>query len=164
MKLHYQINFLSCQETQIVDGSSIDLKQFWDDSLFGYVVGDANGKSGGLFCMWNPSIFKVDEIIQSDNFILVAGNWGIDNTKVFLVNVYAPIDNSDRKDLWSSLLLLKNSRSTGAWLFMGDFNEVTCSSDRFSEQVCASSMNDFIAFIRDAGLTEFSMGGGASLG
>lgn len=159
IKTQYQINFLSCQETQFRDGSLLKLNLFWDDSPFDSVVADANGRSGGMFCMWNPNIFKVEEIIQDNHFILVAGKWGTENFKVSFINIYAPVDSGERRTLWFNLLNIRRCRSSGAWLLMGDFNEVTCSSDRFSEQACISSMNDFINFIRDFKLTEFNLGG-----
>lgn len=143
----------------MVDSSSINFDRFWDSSPYEMVVVNAVGRSGGLFCMWNLCLLKVDEIIKDPNFIVVSGQWGVEMTKVFLANIYAPVDNDCRRSLWFRLLDLKSNRNNGAWLLTGDFNEVTRLTDRFSEHVCIKSMDDFNHFIRDAGLTEFNLGG-----
>lgn len=108
--------------------------------------------------LWNVNILKVEEIIKGTNFILVAGRWDKEELLLNMVNVYAPTDNSERKLLWDHLMNLKASRNNAAWLMMGDFNEVTCVGDRFSERLCISSMNDFISFINKAELFEYQMG------
>lgn len=156
IKKQFQVNFISGQETQMRDGNSLKFDCFWEDSPFDAVTVDADRRSGGLFCVWNASMLQVSEVVKDRNFICVCGLWGMQRYKVFFVNVYAPIDNQDRNCLWNRILDLKLSKGDGAWLLMGDFNEVTSTSDRFSEQVCQSSMKAFKNFIRDAEVSEFN--------
>lgn len=85
--------------------------------------------------------------------------WRGFSEKVNRVNVYAPIDQTERLLLWSKLLSSKN-RKEGVWLLMGDFNEVRRIEDIFSEKVCYSSMEAFSSFISEVGLIDFSMEGG----
>lgn len=158
LKIRHQINFLCAQETQFENSGDIKIDRFWDSSVFDFVASDSVGRSGGLFCIWNPSWFHKVNLLNHPNFILISGKLnGCDET-LNVVNVYAPVDDGERLNLW---ILLKNLRLSmeGYWLFLGDFNEVRSKSDRISHGGSLKCMEDFNDFIRDCSLMEFRLGG-----
>lgn len=158
LKIKHQINFLSVQETQMIVAEKIRMDYFWDSSDFEHAAVDANGRSGGLFCLWNPRLLKQVNIIKSSNFILVSGKWGGSGIAVNFLNVYAPVCDADRSSLWIQIANLLNSVD-GCWLLMGDFNEIRHKCDRFSQRGRVSSINDFNSFIASSNLFEFKLGG-----
>lgn len=50
---------------------------------------DAVGTAGGLLCIWDPKIFKLEETCGSRNFIIMKGILAQSFPGV-LVNVYSP--------------------------------------------------------------------------
>nr|GEZ30668.1 RNA-directed DNA polymerase, eukaryota [Tanacetum cinerariifolium] len=81
------------------------------------------GESGGILCMWEASVFKKDYATFFDNFIAIYGTWLPCNTKVLMVNIYAPQQPSARRVLWEYTLHLLD-RWNGEAIVMGDFNDV----------------------------------------
>ncbi|KAI3519600.1 hypothetical protein L1887_08814 [Cichorium endivia] len=73
-------------------------------------------------------------------------------------NVYTPNDPNVRKKIWKELLEFKSS-TQGYYILMGDFNDVRGMDDRLSAFFCKSSMVAFNSFIKEAGLSEYNMGG-----
>jgi hypothetical protein len=119
---------------------------------------NANGRSGGLVSLWDPGIFKKQDCLKHQNFMLISGCMiGMD--EVFhIVNVYAPQDVGRKQSLWTTLLEVMNSRD-GIWIFLGDFNAVRVPEERRNSefnQVCARNFNNFILH---ANLMEYPMGG-----
>ncbi|KAJ0638467.1 putative RNA-directed DNA polymerase [Helianthus annuus] len=128
-------------------------------SAFHLATVDAQGRSGGLACLWNPSMFDCDNVIKNRYFLVVAGRLIHQNCRINLVNVYAPNDAVLRRELWSNLLQVRNSLQ-GIWVMMGDFNEVREPADRQNSEFVASQADAFNQFILAAALHEYNMGGG----
>nr|GEW04164.1 RNA-directed DNA polymerase, eukaryota [Tanacetum cinerariifolium] len=71
------------------------------------LLSNSLGNSGGILCIWEPTVFKKDNVTVSDNFIAIYGTWLPSNSKVLFVVVYAPQQGSCKRALWdymSSLL------------------------------------------------------------
>lgn len=158
LKIRHHINFLCVQETQLRNIEDIMFDRFWDFSEFDCVAIESQGRSGGLFCLWNSKWFHKVNVIHNPNFIIVSGKLEGYSGIINMVNVYAPVDDVDRCNLWGTL---KNLRFTlsGCWLFLGDFNEVRFSYERFSNEGSQRCMDEFNNFIRDCRLSEFQLGG-----
>lgn len=158
LKRKHKIDFVALQETHFIDSSNIDVTGCWGSNDFSCEAVDAYGRSGGLLCIWNPTIFNSNFCQKSRYYLAIGGEWNGFSGTVFLVNVYAPQSNIEKRLLWDELTTLKNSHH-GTWVFFGDFNVVRNVEERINSHFCQSSANDFNSFINRSGLTEFSMGG-----
>ncbi|KAJ0511624.1 putative RNA-directed DNA polymerase [Helianthus annuus] len=132
---------------------------FWGRSAYNLEVVDAEGRSGGLACLWNPSVFNCTSVIRDRFFLVLSGLVCPSGVRINLVNVYASNDAVVRRQIWQKLVGIKNS-SQGLWVLMGDFNEVRCESERLNSEFNASNAEFFNQFILSAGLCEYHMGGG----
>ncbi|GKB50076.1 nucleotide-binding alpha-beta plait domain-containing protein [Tanacetum coccineum] len=60
-------------ETKMEKISLFNIKALWGNSLFDYAVSSSVGQSGGLLCVWDPSMFKKDNVTISDSFVAIRG-------------------------------------------------------------------------------------------
>ncbi|GKD77966.1 hypothetical protein Tco_1340587 [Tanacetum coccineum] len=81
------------------------------------------GNSGGILCVWEPTLFVKDNVTSSDNFLAVMGTWIPSSSKLFFISVYAPQDLTEKKVLWDYIFHLID-RWDGDCVIMQDFNEV----------------------------------------
>ncbi|GJT66353.1 RNA-directed DNA polymerase, eukaryota [Tanacetum coccineum] len=117
----------------------------------------ALGNSGGILCLWDPLMFRKDQHIISDNFVVLYGTWVPNNTKLLIVSVYAPQSATDKRLLWSYITGLL-SRWNGEVLVTGDFNEVRFERERLGSVFNVHGANEFNSFISNAGLVEIPDG------
>ncbi|XP_076916063.1 uncharacterized protein LOC143575636 [Bidens hawaiensis] len=136
----------------------IPFRSLWGNTSFSLVAVESCGRSGGIFCIWDPSWFNPMQELKNKNFIFLSGKWVGIEVRLNIVNVYASKISSERKALWSELLNLK-ADYPGWWVFLGDFNETRVKEDRLPASGCESDMAAFNTFIASTGLFEFNMGG-----
>nr|GEX91964.1 RNA-directed DNA polymerase, eukaryota [Tanacetum cinerariifolium] len=105
------------------------IKACWGNINFNHVISPSVGISGGILCVWDPSMFHKENATDSDNFIAIMGNWLPTNKKLLVISVYAPQKLADKQKLWAYLNLLIG-RWIGDVLVMGDFNEVRTKEER----------------------------------
>ncbi|KAK1428158.1 hypothetical protein QVD17_16986 [Tagetes erecta] len=148
----------SNRETQLADSERIPFSALWDGTDYDSVAVNSSGRSGGLACCWDKSIFQKNQVFKSSNYIIVSGQWLGVNREINLANIYGPKDPADKRRLWEELCHLK-SLSDGLWVFMGDFNAIRNSNDRSSSSGSDTSIDDFNDFIHQAELVEYQMGG-----
>lgn len=67
LKMLHQINFISVQETQLIDTNDLPVNLFLGNSDFHYVSVESQGRSGGLFSNWNPHVFQRLNVIKNSN-------------------------------------------------------------------------------------------------
>jgi len=75
------------------------------------------------------------------------------------VNVYSKCDLPTKRKLWENLVLIKNTLRDGLWCVIGDFNAVSCSSERrgVNEEVSSSmalEMNFYNSFLVEVELLD----------
>ncbi|GJY87143.1 RNA-directed DNA polymerase, eukaryota, partial [Tanacetum coccineum] len=145
-------------ETKFDKVSDSEVRSFWGNSIFEFIISDAIGNSGGLLCAWNPNIFHKEHHIISDNFIALYGTWKPNKSKMLFINVYAPQPGSLKRILWSYLSTLIN-RWNGECIVMGDFNEVRRKEERWGSIFDAHGSRYFNNFIDHAGLVEIQLEG-----
>ena len=158
LKRTHKLQFLAFQETQFTDSSCIQVRNYWDSSTYESAAVDANGRSGGLLCIWNPVLFRRKCTIRSQFFLVIVGTLQGSSEDLIIANVYAPQGQSEKNMLWLNLLRLINTWN-GTWILLGDFNDVRTPEERMNSAFCkvgAKKLNEFIA---QAGLSEYSMGG-----
>ncbi|GJW55692.1 RNA-directed DNA polymerase, eukaryota [Tanacetum coccineum] len=125
----HKVNFLSVQETKLDCISDMDVKVLWGNYKFEYTISEAVGNSGGILCVWDPSVFRKEHHVVSDNFVALYGSWVSNQAKLLVVSIYAPQSITSKRSLWSYISSLI-SRWDGHCMVMGDFNEVRCMEDR----------------------------------
>ncbi|KAK9053811.1 hypothetical protein SSX86_024885 [Deinandra increscens subsp. villosa] len=146
------------QETQLVNKEDIPLDKFWGNSYFDSVAVGAEGRSGGLVSIWDPSVFHKEDLIIHSNFLVVTG-WvtGCD-IKISFVNVYGPKSDIVKRQIWNRLVLHKNSIG-GLWIVVGDYNVVRSRSERIGVSFYQQAANDFKCFINSMGLVDLILEG-----
>ncbi|GJW69782.1 hypothetical protein Tco_0126699 [Tanacetum coccineum] len=68
----HKVNFLSVQETKLDCISDMDVKVLWGNYKFEYTISEAVGNSGGILCVWDPSVFRKEHHVVSDNFVALS--------------------------------------------------------------------------------------------
>ena len=63
----------------------------------------ASSKHSWLLCLWNDQSFRVDSRARGRGYILLKGEWILENQKVTIVNVYSPCDSVNKRELWKTL-------------------------------------------------------------
>ncbi|KAJ0512948.1 putative AP endonuclease 1, Endonuclease/exonuclease/phosphatase superfamily [Helianthus annuus] len=158
LRKDHKINFLAIQETQVDMVSHELVAKLWGNSNFSMEYVGASGRSGGLVCIWDPLVFRVQGVTKNRNYLLLNGQMVGSNQFLNVVNVYAPHRVGDKKVVWNKIT---NEISTGAaqWVLLGDFNAVGALGERLNSvfnRTCAKDFNDFIS---DNGLVEYGMKG-----
>nr|GEY85064.1 RNA-directed DNA polymerase, eukaryota [Tanacetum cinerariifolium] len=136
----------------------MDIKSLWGNSKFDYTISESISNSGGILCVWDPSIFCKENHIISDNFIALYGSWVSKKVKLLMRSIYAPQSSASKRILWNYI-----SNLIGCWdgyyMVMRDFNVVRCVEDRFGSEFNAQSSNEFNCFISNSGLIEIQLEG-----
>ncbi|XP_021980836.1 uncharacterized protein LOC110876986 [Helianthus annuus] len=101
------------QESKCAPRSRFDLFKLWGGKNFEAEWVDSSGLSGGLICIWDPSILSCDGVVKENNFLIIKGRLKGSGQKVNIGNVYGPQDiqqksglleysMKDRKFTWQS--------------------------------------------------------------
>nr|GEX80204.1 RNA-directed DNA polymerase, eukaryota [Tanacetum cinerariifolium] len=80
------------KETKMESMELVTSKTLWGNSFFYYVLSSSLGNSGGILCVWEPTLFVKDNGTSSDNFLAVMGTWVPSSSKLLIIYVYAQWD------------------------------------------------------------------------
>lgn len=133
-------------------------RRVWYSDTFDWSFKGLDGRSRGLLCIWDPSLFSKGTVSEGDGFLLIEGCWGKDQIPCSLVNIYAPCTRTVRRKLFEELSALIQQKQ-GCRLIGGDFNVVKCRQERVGRHIDNRSMADFSDFISNLGLIDLQMGG-----
>ncbi|GJT68314.1 RNA-directed DNA polymerase, eukaryota [Tanacetum coccineum] len=128
------------------------------NSSFDYALSSSLGNSGGILCVWEPTLFVKDNVTSSDNFLAVMGTWVPSSSKLLIISVYAPQDLTEKKVLWDYILHLID-RWDGDCVIMGDFNKVRTEQERYGSVFNVQGANAFNSFISLASLIDLPLDG-----
>ncbi|GJR44324.1 RNA-directed DNA polymerase, eukaryota [Tanacetum coccineum] len=117
-------------ETKIESMKLVTIKTMWGNSSFNYALSSSLGNSGGLLCVWEPTLFVKYNVNRSDNFLAVMGTWVPSSSKLLIISVYAPQNLIKNRVLWDYILHLIDQWD-GDYVIMGDFNEVRTKQERY---------------------------------
>ena len=131
LKLKHHIDFVGIQETHQVVASSIDIDGCWGNTQYDWEAVDSIGKSGGILCIWDPSVFSKVCSTSSRNYLAITGHWRGFPGLTTIVNVYGPQSITEKRQLWLDLTNLKNAQ-IGNWVLFGHFNAVRKREERFN--------------------------------
>ncbi|GJX62366.1 RNA-directed DNA polymerase, eukaryota, partial [Tanacetum coccineum] len=154
----HKVDFLSLQETKMEDINIFDIKKCWGNFVFDYVFSESNGFSGGILCIWNPTVFNKYSTTVSDYFIIVRGKWISNGKLLLIISVYAPQEALEKKMLWDYLNHIIISWK-GEVILMGDFNEVRYKNERYGSVFNVQGAKVFNSFIANSNLVEVPLGG-----
>ncbi|GJU08211.1 RNA-directed DNA polymerase, eukaryota [Tanacetum coccineum] len=129
--VHRGVNFLGIQETKMCHVDLVTIRTVWGNSRFDFACSLARGLSGGILCVWDPTMFVKSRIVSHDHFVAVEGNWCNGNCANF----------------------------SGESILMGDFNVVRAQDERLGSIFNTSLANDFNEFILDTELIDLPLGG-----
>ena len=125
----YRVQFVSIQESFLTSSNAFRVKSIWCNFGFDYAESLARGHSGGLLSIWDPMVFSKESVMSFDNFLVVKGRWLADNVDAFMMNVYAPQGEPEKRQLWLDILSFINS-NPGKYIIHGDFNAVRKEDER----------------------------------
>nr|GEU83093.1 RNA-directed DNA polymerase, eukaryota [Tanacetum cinerariifolium] len=95
----------------------VTIKTLWTNSSFNYALSSSLGNSMGILCVWD--LFVKDNVISSDNFLVVMGTWVPSSSKLLIIYVYASQDLTETRELWDCILCLIDQWD-GDYVIMGD--------------------------------------------
>lgn len=102
------VDMVMLQETKRSEMSEQFVKSLWPWDYFNFLLVDAIGSTGGLFCIWKPEVFAMVNCCFNRSFILLSGIYG-SFFHCVVVNVYGPNDAAKRRLLWEVLGNLRDS-------------------------------------------------------
>ncbi|GJU72569.1 RNA-directed DNA polymerase, eukaryota [Tanacetum coccineum] len=107
-----------------MEGSKADLKKFIDGigaNDFQFASLPAEGRSGGIVSVWDPSFFKYVRSVHMEWMLIVEGEGLLNHLKCYMVNIYAPQDDRKKEEMWQIILAFRNE-NPGSYILFGDFN------------------------------------------
>ncbi|GJS59060.1 RNA-directed DNA polymerase, eukaryota, partial [Tanacetum coccineum] len=96
------------------------IKNCWGNLSFEFECSASVGYSGGILCIWDPSVFRKHNSTISDYFVAIQGDWIPNAKKYLIISVYAPQEFSEKCMLWSYLNHMIDNWS-GETIIIGDW-------------------------------------------
>lgn len=118
LRRYQDANFVILMETHTSGARAPGIvKKF---GLNGSFIQEACGHSGGIWCLWDQTFWKVDVISNSAQFIHMKVQWKND-IPWYLTAVYGAPQYAHRQQLWDDLRSLALDISD-SWAVIGGFN------------------------------------------
>ncbi|MCI26559.1 hypothetical protein A2U01_0047755, partial [Trifolium medium] len=135
------------------------IHNLWGHSGVEWVSKSSVGLSGGMLLLWNSGLFRLKHVFNGEGFLGISAEE--DGKLIYIFNVYSPCSLQGKRRLWQELLNLKHNCQDGDWCVAGDFNAVSCRSERkgSSEGSWQSEWMEFHQFIEDMELVDVPMSG-----
>lgn len=77
--------------------------------LWNSIFEESLGASGGLGLFWNPRMVSIDLLNISNNWISGSVQSMKSDLKFILINVYGPISNLEKKEVWEDINIFMNN-------------------------------------------------------
>ncbi|PWA68527.1 RNA-directed DNA polymerase, eukaryota, Reverse transcriptase zinc-binding domain protein [Artemisia annua] len=158
LKSEFGVSFIGLQETMSSNVSPGMIVSYWGGLGFEYESVNSEGNSGGILSVWDPKFLLKDTVMKDSNFLLVSGLLGDGNSRINIMNVYAPQSNNDKRNLWDKIIRVIQA-GRGWWIIFGDFNAVREPDERKNSVFDPGCARDFNDFVEEAGLREFDLKG-----
>ncbi|GKV29201.1 hypothetical protein SLEP1_g38147 [Rubroshorea leprosula] len=133
-------------------------RSVWGIDEVDWVAKNAEGMSGGILCVWNPSTLKKKRVLEGEYCIGIEGVWGTEEVLVCIINVYSPCQIMGKRALW---IELKNMVTGGGsmWCVVGDFNAIRRIEERWGCRSVSTEMREFDYFIQESELIDLPLAG-----
>lgn len=66
-----KIDMALFQETKKESLSSVDVKRLWPRDNLDFMAVDAEGRAGGLLCIWDPDVFQLSDCCSNRSYLLL---------------------------------------------------------------------------------------------
>ncbi|GJU53587.1 RNA-directed DNA polymerase, eukaryota, reverse transcriptase zinc-binding domain protein [Tanacetum coccineum] len=119
------------EETKMVSFDVFVVKAFWGNMLFDFATSSARGRSGGILCVWDKSLFHKKRTYATEHCIFVEDLWN--NDGVFASNFMILLKNKlkclkQRLKDWSSVK--KRSKNHDRKILHDSFIEIELHLDK----------------------------------
>lgn len=120
----------------------------------GYHSIDSEGQAGGIIALWHTSLWEVEVLKFSSQFLHMNVGWKKE-AKCLLTVVYGRPQLQARRILWDDLRDI-NSGIDNSWAIVGDFNAILEANERIegSQSPSMRGMLDFQVFVSDYDLVD----------
>lgn len=135
IRREYEVSLIFLLETHASGEKA--RRQARKTGLSGNFIVDSQGQSGGIWCLWDESHWKVAILDQSDQFVHLQVSWR-DTTTWFITIVYANPRYLRRQILWEDLGGIAESMED-PWVVLGDFNSIMADHERRGEEELTTS-------------------------
>ncbi|GKA39518.1 RNA-directed DNA polymerase, eukaryota [Tanacetum coccineum] len=133
------------------------VRAFWGNMLFDFATTSARGRSGGILCVWDKTLFQKKRTYATNHCLCVEGTWLASDSDLLFLSVYSPQELNLKRALWSYISGII-SRWHGEVVVMGDFNEVRYASERYGSSFHVLNAADFNMFIANSNLIDIPLG------
>ena len=82
----------------------------WGSAEVMWEMQPANNSAGDILCMWNETVFKLQNKVIGNGFIFLEGECIREAQKVCIVTIYSPCDIHNKRILWDTVRQLKQWR------------------------------------------------------
>lgn len=144
------------QETKSKEISVSKVRALWGFDEVEFVWCPAASLSGGILTSWDKNKFYLDTFEVNKHWVSICGNVLRNNIYVVIVNVYAPSDSLERRQIWNQLYRLVQACSIPC-CFVGDWNSVRTKSERKGYIFDGWDAKYFNSFIVKANLVEVAL-------
>lgn len=152
-------DFICVQETK-KEMIQVCLCEFlWGSNRFDWTFKPSSGRSGGMLCIWNSTIFQKSSVCEGVGFPCVKGTWVNCDFPCAIVNIYSPCNLKEKRQLWGKLEEMMANDPTVNWCFVGDFNVVRSRAERkgIDAYFPQLEMREFYAFVDNNNLIDLPL-------
>jgi hypothetical protein len=124
------VDFLALQETKIEVIEQSLIHAMWGSDDCDWFHLPAVGNSGGILSIWRKSLYSVVFSFTGCGFVGVCLDVVQDQSRCYVLNVYAKCNLSDKRCLWREVIMSKRGFGGAFWCVVGDFNSVRGTGER----------------------------------
>lgn len=124
------LDFVAIQETKLEVVYEALVFYLWGNSFCEWSFFPSVGNSGRLMSIWCKSKGKSVISFVGTGFLGVCLDWGVVNSRCFVVNVYSGCELREKRALWRDLEAAKTNFGGNVWCVLGDFNSVLSAEER----------------------------------
>ncbi|KAK2445529.1 DNA-(apurinic or apyrimidinic site) endonuclease [Trifolium repens] len=117
-----KVDFLAQTKAEVIEEALIHV--LWGSDDCEWVHLPATGNSGGILSIWRKSLFSIVFSFSGYGFVGVCLDVVQDQSRCYIINVYAKCNLVDKRRLWSEILMSKRGFGGERWCIVGDFNSV----------------------------------------
>ena len=137
-----KVGFMGLVETKKARSSVQEICRLWGSDDVKWEEVEAQGRSGGIICMWDGNFLRGGRVIKRDRWICIMGFLQEVQMEICIGVVYGLYDAQDKRRIWQELIEVKENVEV-PMMMMGDFNEIRYPHERKGCEEYSRSMRDF---------------------